>query len=91
MKLSVHSGLSSFKEEFISISDEADLSFVNVIFMQTKMERGAGHMTSIEAGTLASKASVKQLNSYSLSALWRLQLANRGSNDCIIKVRLQLS
>jgi len=57
----VYTADSSYLEEFVSFSENADLLICECNFYASQDGSGAGHMTSTEAGTLASKASVKQL------------------------------
>lgn len=57
----VYTGDSAFKEELIEFSLHADLLLCESNFYGHQNGRSAGHMTSIEAGNLAEKATVKQL------------------------------
>lgn len=60
-KVVVYTADSSFKEEFIEFSRNADVLLCECNFYGHQNGKSAGHMTSIEAGRLAQKAAVKQL------------------------------
>lgn len=60
-KVLVYTGDSSFKEEFIDFSRDADILLCECNFYGYQNGTAAGHMTSIEAGRLAESAKVKQL------------------------------
>ncbi|PLS02986.1 MBL fold metallo-hydrolase [Neobacillus cucumis] len=60
-KTLVYTGDSSFKEEFIDFSRNADVLLCECNFYGNQNGRSAGHMNSVEAGQLAQKAEVKQL------------------------------
>lgn len=57
----VFTGDSSFKEEFIPFSQNADLLLCECNFYAHQNGAGAGHMTSTEAGRFARMAGVNQL------------------------------
>ncbi|TYR78979.1 MBL fold metallo-hydrolase [Priestia megaterium] len=57
----VYTADSSYIEEFVSFSKNADLLICECNFYSHQDGSGAGHMTSIEAGKLAQKAQVNQL------------------------------
>lgn len=57
----VYSADTSFREELISFSNEADLLLCECNFYSDQDGRTAGHMNSIDAGTLAHSAKVKKL------------------------------
>jgi ribonuclease BN (tRNA processing enzyme) len=57
----VYTGDSSYKEEFIEFSHNADVLLCECNFYGNQSGKSAGHMNSIEAGQLAEKAKVKQL------------------------------
>ncbi|WP_141433182.1 MBL fold metallo-hydrolase [Bacillus sp. 03113] len=57
----VYTGDTSFKEELIPFSMEADLLLCECNFYHNQDGKAAGHMTSTEAGYLAQKAKVKNL------------------------------
>ncbi|WP_110114358.1 MBL fold metallo-hydrolase [Bacillus sp. CGMCC 1.16541] len=57
----VYTADSSYLEEFVSFSTHADLLICECNFYGHQDGSGAGHMTSIEAGKLASNSNVKQL------------------------------
>jgi ribonuclease BN (tRNA processing enzyme) len=60
-KAVVYTADSSFKEEFIVFSKEADVLLCECNFYSHQNGKSAGHMTSTDAGQLANKAAVKQL------------------------------
>ena len=60
-KVLIYTADSSFKEEFIAFSKEADLLLCECNFYGNQNGKSAGHMTSIEAGKFAKEAAVKQL------------------------------
>ncbi|MDQ0198123.1 MBL fold metallo-hydrolase [Neobacillus ginsengisoli] len=60
-KVVVYTADSSFKEEFIDFSKEADVLLCECNFYGHQNGKSAGHMTSTEAGILAKEAMVKQL------------------------------
>ena len=60
-KALVYTGDSSFKEEFVEFSDNADVLLCECNFYGNQNGQSAGHMNSLEAGKLAEKAKVKQL------------------------------
>ncbi|MED1470261.1 MBL fold metallo-hydrolase [Bacillus salipaludis] len=60
-KVLVYTADSSFKEEFIAFSKEADLLLCECNLYGNQNGKSAGHMTSIEAGKFAKEAAVKQL------------------------------
>lgn len=60
-KTVVYTGDTSFKEELISFSHDADLLLCECNFYGNQDGKNAGHMNSMDAGTLAQKAKVKQL------------------------------
>lgn len=57
----VYTADTSYKEEFITFSAEADLLVCECNFYGNQNGKNAGHMTSYDAGTLANKAKVKNL------------------------------
>jgi ribonuclease BN (tRNA processing enzyme) len=57
----VYTADSSFKEEFIEFSKEADVLLCECNFYGNQNGMSAGHMNSIEAGQFANRAKVKQL------------------------------
>ncbi|PFP30396.1 hypothetical protein COJ96_06705 [Bacillus sp. AFS073361] len=60
-KAIVYTGDSSYKEEFIEFSRNADLLLCECNFYGHQNGKSAGHMNSIDAGKFAHKAEVKQL------------------------------
>ena len=60
-KTLVYTADSSFKEEFIEFSRQADVLLCECNFYGNQNGKSAGHMNSIEAGQFAQKAEVKQL------------------------------
>lgn len=60
-KVLVYTADSSFKEEFIDFSKEADLLLCECNFYGHQNGKSAGHMNSSEAGKFAEKVAVKQL------------------------------
>ena len=60
-KAIVYTGDSSFKEEFIEFSRNAELLLCECNFYGHQNGKSAGHMNSIDAGKFAQKAEVKQL------------------------------
>lgn len=60
-KVFVYTADTSFKEELIDFSRDADILLCECNFFKGQNGQGAGHMTSIDAGTLAYKANVKKL------------------------------
>lgn len=60
-KVLIYTGDTSFKNELISFSKDADLLLCECNFYGNQNGKGAGHMTSIDAGTLAQEANVKTL------------------------------
>lgn len=57
----VYTADTSYKEEFIPFCSEVDLLVCECNFYGNQNGKNAGHMTSYDAGTLANKASVKNL------------------------------
>lgn len=57
----VYTADSSFIEEFVPFSDNADLLISECNFYADQDGTNAGHMNSLEAGSLAEKANVKHL------------------------------
>lgn len=57
----VYTADSSYKEEFIEFSKQADILLCECNFYGHQNGKSAGHMNSIEAGRLAREAGVKQL------------------------------
>ncbi|MBY0121109.1 MBL fold metallo-hydrolase [Bacillus sp. S/N-304-OC-R1] len=57
----VYTADTSYKEEFVSFCKEADLLVCECNFYGNQNGKNAGHMTSLDAGTLAEKANVRQL------------------------------
>jgi ribonuclease BN (tRNA processing enzyme) len=57
----VYTADTSFKEEFIKFSHNADVLLCECNFYAEQSGSGAGHMTSTDAGTLAKQANVKHL------------------------------
>ncbi|KAB2337148.1 MBL fold metallo-hydrolase [Cytobacillus depressus] len=57
----VYTADTSYKEELVSFSSGADLLVCECNFYGNQNGKNAGHMTSVDAGTLASKANVRQL------------------------------
>jgi ribonuclease BN (tRNA processing enzyme) len=57
----VYTADSSFKEEFIEFSKEADVLLCECNFYGNQNGKSAGHMNSIDAGQFANRAKVKQL------------------------------
>ncbi|MBU8877377.1 MBL fold metallo-hydrolase [Bacillus sp. FJAT-29790] len=57
----VYTADTSYKEEFVPFSAGADLLVCECNFYGNQNGKGAGHMTSLDAGTLAEKANVKNL------------------------------
>jgi ribonuclease BN (tRNA processing enzyme) len=60
-KVMVYTADTSFKEEIIPFSQDADLLVCECNFYAHQNGSGAGHMTSTQAGNLAESACVKQL------------------------------
>jgi ribonuclease BN (tRNA processing enzyme) len=60
-KVIVYTGDSSFKEEFIEFSKNADLLLCECNFYGSQNGTTSGHMNSFDAGKLAQQAAVKQL------------------------------
>ena len=60
-KALVYTADSSFKEEFIDFSKDADVLLCECNFYGNQNGKAAGHMNSIDAGRFASRAAVKQL------------------------------
>lgn len=60
-KALVYTADTSFKEEFVEFSKNADLLLCECNFYQGQNGQAAGHMTSEDAGTLANKANVGAL------------------------------
>jgi ribonuclease BN (tRNA processing enzyme) len=60
-KVLVYTADTSFKKEFIEFSRDADILLCECNFYSGQNGSGAGHMTSIDAGTLAKQANVKEL------------------------------
>lgn len=60
-KVLVYTGDTSFKEELIEFSSNADVLLCECNFYSEQDGRSAGHMNSTDAGILASKARVGQL------------------------------
>lgn len=60
-KVLVYTADTSFKDELIAFSREADVLLCECNFFEGQNGQGAGHMTSIDAGTLAEQANVKKL------------------------------
>lgn len=57
----VYTGDSSYQEEFISFARGADLLLCECNFYKHQDGTNAGHMNSIDAGTIAKRGNVKQL------------------------------
>jgi ribonuclease BN (tRNA processing enzyme) len=57
----VYTADSSYKEEFIDFSKDADILLCECNFYGNQNGKSAGHMSSIETGRLASEAMVKKL------------------------------
>ena len=57
----VYSADTSYKEEFVSFSKDADLLLCECSLYGDQNGSNAGHMTSLDGGKLASKANVRQL------------------------------
>lgn len=60
-KVIVYTADSAFKEEFIQFSQSADVLLCECNFYGHQNGKSAGHMNSLEAGSLAANAGVKQL------------------------------
>lgn len=60
-KAVVYTGDTSFKSELIDFCKNADLLLSECNFYGNMDAKGAGHMTSIDCGTLAKEANVKEL------------------------------
>lgn len=60
-KVLVYTADTSFKEEFIPFSKDSDVLLCECNFYSHQDGKGAGHMNSFDAGTLATDANVKQL------------------------------
>lgn len=60
-KVLIYTADTSFKEELIEFSKDADLLLCECNFYANLDGKGAGHMTSLDAGNLARQANVKQL------------------------------
>jgi ribonuclease BN (tRNA processing enzyme) len=60
-KVFVYTADTSFKEEFIEFSRDADVLLCECNFYKGQNGQGAGHMTSIDAGIVAQQANVKKL------------------------------
>ncbi|HYK72753.1 MAG TPA: MBL fold metallo-hydrolase [Pseudoneobacillus sp.] len=60
-KILIYTGDTSFKEELISFSKDADLLLCECNFYGNQNGKSAGHMTSIDAGTLAHDSNAKKL------------------------------
>jgi ribonuclease BN (tRNA processing enzyme) len=60
-KVVVYTADSSFKDEFIEFSRNADVLLCECNFYGHQNGKSAGHMNSIDAGQFAQKAAVKQL------------------------------
>ena len=60
-KVLVYTADSSFKEEFINFSRNADVLLCECNFYADQSGKSAGHMNSTDTGKLANKAKVKQL------------------------------
>jgi ribonuclease BN (tRNA processing enzyme) len=60
-KVLVYTADSSFKEEFIGFSRDADVLLCECNFYGNQNGKSAGHMNSIDAGRLAREAGAKQL------------------------------
>jgi ribonuclease BN (tRNA processing enzyme) len=60
-KVFVYTADTSFKDELIPFTFGADLLLCECNFYEGQNGQGAGHMTSIDAGTLAEQANVKKL------------------------------
>ena len=57
----VYTGDTSFKEELVTFSQDADLLLCECSFYGHQDGSNAGHMTSCDAGKLAEKANVKRM------------------------------
>lgn len=57
----VYTGDTSYKEQLVSFSEDADLLVCECNFYGSQDGKNAGHMTSFDAGTLANNANVKKL------------------------------
>ncbi|MFZ7945285.1 MBL fold metallo-hydrolase [Neobacillus sp. 19] len=60
-KVIVYTADSSFKQEFIEFSQNADILLCECNFYGHQNGKSAGHMNSVDAGQIAQKAAVKQL------------------------------
>ncbi|MBM4764180.1 MBL fold metallo-hydrolase [Bacillus sp. B15-48] len=60
-KVLVYTADTSYKEEFIAFSKQADLLLCECNFYGNQSGKGAGHMNSFDAGNLAAAAEVQQL------------------------------
>lgn len=88
-KVVVYTGDSSFKEEFVNFSRDADLLLCECNFYGHQDGKSAGHMTSKESGSLAEQAAVKQLVLTHLPHYGNLpDLVSEASNEFSGTVRL---
>jgi ribonuclease BN (tRNA processing enzyme) len=88
-KAIVYTADSSFKEEFVDFSKNADLLVCECNFYGHQNGKSAGHMNSIEAGKLAQRAEVKQLILTHLPHFGNLpDLASEASKEFDGQVRL---
>ncbi|MGG0719184.1 MBL fold metallo-hydrolase [Robertmurraya massiliosenegalensis] len=60
-KTLVYTADTSYKNEFISFSEDADLLLAECNFFKEQDGKNAGHMNSIDVGNLAKAANVKQV------------------------------
>jgi ribonuclease BN (tRNA processing enzyme) len=60
-KVLVYTADTSYKEEFIHFTQNANLLLCECNFYGNQNGKGAGHMNSYDAGSLAAAAKVKQL------------------------------
>jgi ribonuclease BN (tRNA processing enzyme) len=85
----VYTADSSFKEEFIAFSQNADLLLCECNFYGHQNGKPAGHMNSIDAGKFAQQANVKQLILTHLPHYGSLsQLKTEASNEFTGIIRL---
>ena len=81
-KVLVYTADTSFKEEFIEFSKDADVLLCECNFYGNQNGKSAGHMNSIDAGQLAKRAEVKQLVLTHLPHYGKLSdLVNEASNE----------
>jgi ribonuclease BN (tRNA processing enzyme) len=88
-KVLVYTADTSYKEEFIPFAENADLLLCECNFYGNQNGKGAGHMNSFDAGSLAAAAQVKQLVLTHLPHYGRLhQLAEEAAEKYSGEVRL---